>query len=200
MLFARGKINETTLATDAPAGTRIFSVDVGTPPFDVGDPIFVGAADGSKIEWLGRVVAVQGSAITMQRATRLGQEAGATVWSPAAIFEMPDGPADLPRREFLLGLAPEWAVGGTFYQTRIADPARVEHFEFHRLTASQIEAFRTFVETPLQSGLVEFTYVDAQRHAWRVSFAKGSYFVKPSSEDLFALTFDLALLEENSGA
>jgi len=200
MLFARGRTNEITLASDALAGSKIFSADAETLPFDAGDPIFAGAADGSKVEWLGRAVAVQGSAITTQRATRLGQDAGGSLWSPAAIFELADDPAELPRREFLLGLAPERSVGGNFYQTRIAQPARVEHFDFRRLTAAQIEAFRVFVETPLQSGLLEFTYVDSQRVAWRVSFATSFFFIKPSSADLFALTFDLALLEENSGA
>ena len=151
-----GKTAATTLSVAAAAGANVITVASGGG-YVVGELVFVSNADDSAVQFLGTVTNKNVSVLTLSLGLQVAREIGAKVWRPSTRVAWSRGADQSVTRLRATGTEVQVSRGGQVTATQTSDP--VESLEYsHRLgLSSDWEAWKGFVVTSRQDGLLPFT-------------------------------------------
>jgi len=168
-VFAKGTRAQASLSASAAKGALTLPVNDADSIFSVGELLFCSEADGSELECLGPVTAVDGVGVTVALGLASAKSGGAKVWTPETSLLWPLGRSAPLRRTYHSGVEVQRSVGGALYHTRLADPYWEEPLVFERVARADYAQYEGWFIDTLRGGVEEFTFVDEER---RVSAVK----------------------------
>jgi hypothetical protein len=170
VIFAFDRLSLTPLSSAVSLGATSLSVSAASSLFLPTDQLFLGNADGSQAEWLGRVSASDADSLSFTRPVRREREPGSVLWKPRHWIRIEAGVTLGARRVIDPGVAVERSRGDLYYAVRLAHPVVRTTLEITDLPPS-IESFMfDWINTVTSWGVFPFAVVDPFGFVYTVRF------------------------------
>jgi hypothetical protein len=121
-VFARGKGTQRTVSSYAiGTSSTVVTLSAAASPMAVGQHLFVSNADGTAVEYLGKIRAVSGSQVTASLVAQGARAAGALAWTPAAVWQAATVPSAVYEPSYVSGVETLETAGPALLHTRAAE-------------------------------------------------------------------------------
>lgn len=195
-MFAKGTGAQSCLTQAAAAGVR--SLPLAGAGFAPAQRLFISEADGSEIQWLGRVTQAGSSTISFSRPLELAKSAGARLWSAAATLELSTESLLLERKTVETGILTERSAGGQYYALKLTAPKTVLRLALAAEDSSLEEALMGWLEEQTGWGLDPFTLVNPENGICIVRLSGEPISQEQSASGKRRLVFSLAIAQEGA--
>lgn len=157
------------------------------------------AASGAQNRSLGRILAIEGDSLRVERAAGRAYGAAA-LWSPARWWRWSTGRFPPLAESLEPGIEYQRFLDGTGAAARVAAARRVLDFGIGPIPRGEIAEFRAWLDAAARGGLDPFTWVDEAGDTAAAWFGAAAWREEETVEGLAALRFDLHLGEKGGRA
>jgi hypothetical protein len=174
-IFAQGRQAERTLSGGVDAGAAQIALANANTFFNSTELLFISEADGSGVEFLGAVTAVDDATVSFTLPLKQAKSSGAKLWKPITRFNLASEKFLPLTREIETGASVERSLAGVNYAIRTAQPFTRLTLQWEGLAPAHEEAFVAWLEAASQGGLIPFTIVYPARRIQAVRLDHGGY-------------------------
>jgi len=141
--FAYGRYSETTVVAGASIGATTFSV-VSATNWSAGRQAYCSESGGTEHEWLGKVISVDGTSVTVTRGLTAAKSGNWKIWTALYAVEISFPPSSFVS-EVDAGVEYSQSVGGRYYATQTRDSSEIWTLAWEVLPASEITSYRALL-------------------------------------------------------
>ena len=151
---------QATLSQPAAQGAQSLTLSGASSLFSPGDQLFAQASEQDDVQWLGRVLYADASAMTFSRPLQSALPSGANVWSALHILQM-NFKAELGRQSKVEpGLSLQRSLGGDYCTVQTGAPLQTDALELYLPGPQTRQEVLGWIETATAWGLEPFTLIE----------------------------------------